>query len=281
MPALFAASRNPAFRFEPPVTEITAVRREHRRLTWSIVAALIVVMLTLSARWGLHLYRCHVVDRQARKDGRELSMEPIGPEWIYRLPGSSSHFAQLMLGRPWDVELEFNSTSSSRAETRFVVWCLSGLDTMEHLGLDGDGVTDADVLQLHGLSGLARLSLRGTRVTAAGLVNLADLPKLSRLVLNDSTSIDDRAVDHISRALQLETLTLDGTAVTDAGLVHLGSLTKLRYLSLNGTAVSDVGLLHLRSLKQLNALSLSNTSVTDGGVEALRKSLPDLEVTDD
>ncbi len=261
--------------------EIAAVRREHRRLTWSIVTVLIVVVLTLSARWGLHIYRCHVVDRQARKESRELFMEPIGPEWIDRLPGSSSHFAQLMLGRPWEVELEFHSSRSTRDKTKFVVWCLSGLDTIEHLGLDGDGVTDTEVLQLHGLSGLTRLGLRGTRVTAAGLVNLADLANLSRLVLNDSTSIDDRALDHISRALQLETLVLDGTAVTDTGLAHLASLTKLRFLSLNSTAVSDAGLLHLQSLKQLKGLSLSNTSVTDAGVEELRKSLPDLEVTDD
>jgi hypothetical protein len=250
----------------------------HRRLTWPIVAILVAVGLALSARWSLHLYRCHVVDRQARKSNHRLIMEPIGPQWVHRLLGSSAGFA---LGRPRRVELELRSSRESRAGIESVLWCLSGLDSIEQLGLEGDGVTDADVLRLRELLNLTHLGLAETRVTVRGLAILGELPNLSWLRIRESTRIDDSALIQVARSPRLEELYIDETAVTDAGLAQLIGLTKLQRLSLNSTAVSDTGLCHLRSLRQLKFLSLSNTSVTDAGVEALRVELPDLEVTDD
>lgn len=186
-----------------------------------------------------------------------------------------------VLGRPLRVELDLNSLRNSRPHIESVLWCLSGLDSIEQLGLEGDGVTDADFLRLRILTGLTRLGLAETRVTASGLAILGDLPNLSWLGLRDAITIDDSALTQVVRASRLEELHLDGTAVTDVGLAQLVSLGKLRHLSLNNTAISDAGLIHLRGMKHLKHLSLSSTSVTDAGVEELRQALPELDVTDD
>lgn len=271
-----------AKRFNLKVSVSLAVPSARRgrlwRLNWLALAMLSVAVSMFVTRWGLHVYRCQIVDRHARMNHGSLIMEPIGPQWLHRLAGS---WLGRFLGRPRRTELEFRSSRNSRAEIGSVIWCLSGLDSLEKLGLAGDGVTDAEVRQLRDLRRLTHLGLSETRVTAAGLAVLSEFPRLSWLALRDAESIDDLALAEVGRVRQLAELHLDATAVTDDGLRTLSGLTNLSSLSLNGTAVSDSGLQHLSGLTLLKSLSVSSTAVTDAGVERLRVKQPDLEVTDD
>lgn len=67
----------------------------------------------------------------------------------------------------------------------------------------------------------------------------------------------------------------------DDDLVYLSHLRNLEVLHLDATAVSNAGLTHLAKLPSLRELTVSNTAVTDLGLEELRRTHPDLEVTDD
>lgn len=112
---------------------------------------------------------------------------------------------------------------------------------------------DGDLAPLEQLTNVVNLNLRKAAITDAGLVHLKGLKTLQRL--------------HLEK-----------TAVTDAGLENLKDLTNLVYLNLYETAVSDAGLQHLKGLSKLRKLFVWKTQVTPAGVDALRQSLPDLEV---
>lgn len=125
------------------------------------------------------------------------------------------------------------------------------LDIAFHLA--SEPAEDGDLAALAQLTNVVNLNLRKTAVTDAGLAHLKGLKTLQRL--------------HLEK-----------TAVTDAGLEHLKGLTNLVYLNLYETAVSDAGLQHLKGLSKLGKLFVWKTQVTPAGVEALRKSLPELQV---
>src|SRR5262245_35771270 len=135
-----------------------------RKAVWWVAAAIAAVLLLLSLRFGLHAYRCHVVNGPAAILG-PLRSEPDPPEWLQRVVGERLAPA---FGRPVSVRLWYSSRVP-REYTNHLVWCLSGLDSLKSLALDGDGVCDADLLRLHGLHQLEWLSLSDTRVTVAGL----------------------------------------------------------------------------------------------------------------
>ena len=88
------------------------------------------------------------------------------------------------------------------------------------------------------------------------------------------SSIDDTALQHVSKLTKLTRLHLDNTNVSDAGIKNLGSLTNLEYLNLYNTKVSDAGLSTLKNLKNLKKIFLWQSKVTEAGVEDLKKALP-------
>lgn len=114
--------------------------------------------------------------------------------------------------------------------------------------------TDAAIAPLKDIATLTDLNLGGAPITDAGLAHLKGLVNLTRLHL-------------------------ENTKITDAGLAHLKGLTKLTYLNLFGTAVSDAGLENLKGLTGLRHLYVWQTKVTDAGVAALKKALPNVDVS--
>jgi hypothetical protein len=77
---------------------------------------------------------------------------------------------------------------------------------------------------------------------------------------------------------RLEILNLNNAPIGDAGLAHIMGLSRLRELSLDGTGVTDKGLAYLKGFPRLRTLNLQRTAVTDAGVEALRRTMQDLEI---
>ena len=125
------------------------------------------------------------------------------------------------------------------------------LDVAFHLA--SKPAEDGDLASLEQLTNVVNLNLRKAAITDAGLAHVKGLKSLQRL--------------HLEK-----------TAVTDAGLAQLKDLTNLVYLNLYETAVSDAGLQHLKGLSKLRKLFVWKTQVTPAGVDALRQSLPGLEV---
>lgn len=74
-------------------------------------------------------------------------------------------------------------------------------------------------------------------------------------------------------------LGLSGTSLTDDGLRYVGRLASLETLTLAETKVTDEGLVELLELANLRQLDLRDTSVTEAGVKALKKRLPELDVS--
>jgi cytochrome c len=123
-----------------------------------------------------------------------------------------------------------------------------------NLRLQGTNATDATVALLKDVASLVELNLATTKVTDAGLANLKGLTNLMRLHL-------------------------ELTGVTDAGLAHLKPLKNLVYLNLYSTKASDAGLENLNDMKHLRNLYTWQSKVTEEGAAALKKNLPEVQIS--
>lgn len=110
---------------------------------------------------------------------------------------------------------------------------------------------------------------------------LAQLSKVETLTdLNlAARELTDGDLAHIASLKNLTRLHLENNKITDAGLKHIKGMVHLDYLNLYGTQVSDKGLAHLNGMKHLRKVYLWQTKVTDGGLAALKKTLPNVEIT--
>ena len=98
------------------------------------------------------------------------------------------------------------------------------------------------------------------------------------LIHRFATDSDLRFVGELT---EIKALWLDDTDITDTGLRRLEELTQLAHLSLRDCNISDAGLEHLKGLTVLRIVNLSGTKVTDEGMSALRKALPDANISRD
>ena len=120
--------------------------------------------------------------------------------------------------------------------------------------------------------------LTADRPTDALLSYVGRLERLEELFLGSDATITDGQLKYLASLTRLKRLDLDRTNITDAGLEHLAGLSRLEFLKLRNTAVTNAGLKQLAGLTRLRTLYLNDTPVTRDGVEALRRTLPQLEV---
>jgi hypothetical protein len=193
------------------------------------------------------------------------------------------------------------------------------LPKLAELNLKGTGVTDAGLMRLAFCKQLAKLNVQETRVskTALALLRktlpelkvdesppteklspeqaLAEIKKLGgmlvhyddRLPGNPVTMIDatnlpgfrDEWTRYFAAFPKLRQIGLSGTPLSDAGLDSLKDIAELDALILSGTKITDAGLAQLAGCKKLQLLAVDGTGVTRAGIAALRKALPQLEVT--
>lgn len=160
------------------------------------------------------------------------------------------------------------------------LWRLLGdryMGTVDNLGLESTGVTDADLAALEQLTELRHLDLDYTKIGDEGIEHLAGLQHLLWLDVED-TQITDDALATIGKLSALDSLILDGTAVSDDGLRRLEGMQSLGRLRLRRTAITDAGLDHLAQIKSLKSVDLEGTVVTQAGVEKFRQALPQCQV---
>lgn len=121
------------------------------------------------------------------------------------------------------------------------------------------------------------------------------------LDLSGNTNINDQTLQSLSQLPSLKKLSLHQTAVTGEGLAGLSQLTQLEYLKLAGlpvddrlvkrfpaslidldlsnTLVTNLTVWDLKSFVALQRLNLSGAPVSEEAVAALRKALPECQIT--
>lgn len=151
---------------------------------------------------------------------------------------------------------------------------------LQTLRLSDTNVSDAGLVHLRPLRDLNELALRATAITDAGLAPLNDLRHLRSLILVH-TPISGNGLAQLRDLLGLETLDLMWTRVGDEALPTLGGFPRLSTLSLHGTRLRGNGLEHLARLEALKILKLTMTDVPPEQAEALRRQLPNCQLTHD
>jgi hypothetical protein len=98
-----------------------------------------------------------------------------------------------------------------------------------------------------------------------------ELSRLHTLAVLYGPRVTDRAMEHVKKLGQLESLRLHSTRITDRGLRHLRDVPSVRELDLYGTPVRDKGLKALEKMCGLKRLNVGRTEITDKGLESISK----------
>jgi len=228
--------------------------KRHRPRFQFRLRSLLLVMLTLAILFSAsgRVLRSYHVQNEAREElvalGGFVQSEPAaGLQWLTPIFGDEyfSNVRGVALG-PWTGTIGNN-----------------------FLMIGGPRRPNNQLLQLSGQG--------DQQISDEDLSRLAALPDLERLFLN-FTDISDAALVFVARANKLTDLRLAQTHISDAGLAYLAHLENLQSLDLFGTNITDAGIEHLAALPNLKRIDLRGTQVTDAGEEALRRSLPDVEI---
>ncbi len=185
-----------------------------------------------------------------------------------------------------------------------------------YVELEGEHITDNELVLLHYLPDLVGLSINDSRmaqhlpdlvefsvrdggITDGGLAPLAGLTQLRELrltatrvngpglahvswlprleVLNlVAPSLENDSLSHLRLADNLQRLSLAAERITDEAVPYLAQIPKLTSLSIHDTSITGAGLRHLRSCQHLTRLSLGDRQLTEEGIDQL-KLMPNLE----
>jgi serine/threonine protein kinase len=152
--------------------------------------------------------------------------------------------------------------------------CLAGLDSLESLWIENDGLTHESFCKVEGLPKLFDLIVHSKRFHDGSLEHVSQFPKLRRLNLG-VTSTTATNLDRL-QGLDLELLILHDTLLDDEGLAHFPLFPNLAHLVLGKTKITDEGLRHLSRLSKLQFLDLAETNINGSGFGHL-KELPVLD----
>ena len=153
------------------------------------------------------------------------------------------------------------------------------------LTINNSEMTEAGWAQLSNLGELQQFDLRGCAVNNKQLTSaIAGMPKLRALRLNGKsglTTVDDLAMEALSKCTELKALALDHLWVGVDGLKPLQACTKLSELYLAATLVDDEALEVIAGFSALKKLRIAQTSVSGDGMQHLTKlSLEDLDASE-
>ena len=146
------------------------------------------------------------------------------------------------------------------------------------VSLRGVRVRGRDLSHLPPLGNVRVLNIQGIREADEGMEYLQELPALQEIYLGLS-SVSDSGLKSLAKLKSLRVLELAGTQVSDSGMEELKSMISLRKLNLSSAKISDKGLVPLQELCNLEELDLRGTTVSSGGVQALKKALPGLVIS--
>jgi Leucine-rich repeat (LRR) protein len=223
---------------------------------------------------------------------------------VSRIPKGNFTLIGLKLGEKQPLQVVSLAALSGLAELRELTLdnnlvtdaglaFLPVLPKLQHLSINGCGLTDEGLAHVGKQSSLTELSARENAITGTGLQRLTTLPLLSILRIG-SESLSDAGVPFLASlaALQkldlacnkplkveslaplagikrLKTLTL-GSSATDAAVGSLGVLTTLETLDLNRAPISDAAMDGVAAMRGLKELILNRCpNLTDYGMTKL------------
>lgn len=129
-------------------------------------------------------------------------------------------------------------------------------------------VTNGALHSLNVTSGLRELYLEGTAVSSAGMVFVGKAACLTSVVV-DNTEVRDEGIAHLSRLVNLHTLSMKGCPVSGYGVTKLHAAVALD-IFLNKTHFTNEGAVALSChCPKIKLLDVSDTRITDDGVRAL------------
>lgn len=137
---------------------------------------------------------------------------------------------------------------------------------------------DADLAELRGLRDMEWVGLDSTRATPAALVGL-EQTGLKTLSLGGVT-MTDAHLAAVVRLRQLSGLFLSGSRVTSQQCRTIATMHWLGSLNLTvNPLIDDAGAEALGQLPQLRMLQLNGTKVSAAGIAALRRALPNCNIS--
>ena len=202
-------------------------------------------------------------------------------EWVFSRNGS----VELVIGSGPPIEsmgdlpnepfklVKISIGPTSPAIDATGIECLAGLQSLETLQIENDGLTHEAFCKLVDLPKLSDLTIHSKRFHDGSLEHVARFPMIRRLNLG-VTSTTATNLDRL-QGLDLRLLILHDTLLDDDGLVHFALFPNLEHLVLGKTKITDAGLKHLAALSKLQFLDLGETSIHGSGFTHL-KELPDL-----
>jgi hypothetical protein len=138
-------------------------------------------------------------------------------------------------------------------------------------------VTSAGIRRLD-LSRLEWLDLSDTKVNDDILPQLAMATQLQQLSL-ERTDLSAACLDAIGKCHELRELELGSVPLQGKSLATLGELQQLEGLWLMDTGIDDSQLPDLYSLKSLTTLDIRRCPISEKATQALRRALPNTEIT--
>ncbi len=149
---------------------------------------------------------------------------------------------------------------------------INQMSTLEVLGLDAIGTTDAGIAQLKDLKNLRILSLAGNDVTDRVFETIGTFPKLEILYLDHLQNIDGSGLANLKRLTRLQKLNLEADPnLRPEYLELLGEFKSLKELYLCETRCNGNVLAKLTTLPNLGELDVRLTDITDKDVPLFSK----------
>jgi len=155
------------------------------------------------------------------------------------------------------------------------------------LDVDVSALATSDGFSVTLANAIHTLHLVGGQTTNDILAQIARLDSLEVLDLF-AASITDEGIQILvggadalaSNSLpNLHTLTLSSTSITDKAVNHLSKLTALKAVDLAGTHITDKSVVDLIELPVLERLSIENTNISRTGYRNLVAAMPSTDIT--
>jgi hypothetical protein len=152
---------------------------------------------------------------------------------------------------------------------------LKGLN-LKQLHLRNPAITDRGIEAISGITSLESLGLTGASITDNAFAHIANLTHLWCVSLDHCGKVNGSELGKLAALQKLTFLCLQDCPIDDAAMKNLKGL-RLRALNLRQTNITDQGIDELKGMTTLHALYVGNTKVTKAVFTKL-KDIKDLEI---
>lgn len=270
---------------------VSMTQKPCRRWFQFSLRSLLIVMLVLSAGFGLFVHARHKSQEQwaaanalmkmsqsGCQVGEDLTVvEPVKPiTWQKRLGIDLPDFTEMVVSGRRKVKDEEALKYLLKLPQLERIWIyrdvddddLKALSKFPHLkgfGVHSDFITGEGMTHFVGKEKLQDLYLSGSKLSDRGLEVVARLPGLTSLGWSAEGETSDVGISQLRNNLRLTQLELSGVVISDIGLEHLSTCENLEELSIDATGdgLTGKGIQGLARLKKLKSLTFCKPLPSD------------------